>query len=74
MKSQRSYWKCCTVYNHLEEFIKYRYKVSDIALRELSLRIHYRFRVVPSYREESLHQYRMVVYDAVPQYHIYRYQ
>ena len=37
MKSQRSYWKYCTVYNHLEEFIKYRNKVSDIALRELSL-------------------------------------
>ncbi len=36
MKSQRSYWKYCTVYNHLEEFIKHRYKVSDIALRELS--------------------------------------
>ena len=36
MKSQRSYWKYCTVYNHLEEFIKQRYKVSDIALRELS--------------------------------------
>lgn len=36
MKSQRSYWKYCTVYNHLEEFIKRRYKVSDIALRELS--------------------------------------
>ena len=30
MKSQRSYWKYCTVYNHLEEFIKHRYKVSDI--------------------------------------------
>ena len=36
MKSQRSYWKYCTVYKHLEEFIKHRYKVSDIALRELS--------------------------------------
>ena len=36
MKNQRSYWKYCTVCNHLEEFIKRRYKVSDIALRELS--------------------------------------
>lgn len=36
MKSQCSYWAYCTVYNHLEEFIKLRYKVSDIALRELS--------------------------------------
>lgn len=36
MKSQRSYWKYCIVYNLLEEFIKYRYKVSDIVLRELS--------------------------------------
>ena len=36
IKSQRSYWKYCTVYNHLEEFIKHRYKVSDIALKELA--------------------------------------
>lgn len=36
MKSQRNYWKYCTVYNHLEVFIKHRYKVSDITLRELS--------------------------------------
>lgn len=36
IKSERSYWKYCIVYNHLEEFIKTRYKVSDIALRELS--------------------------------------
>lgn len=36
IKSLRSYWKYCTVYNHLEEFIKQRYKVSDIALRELA--------------------------------------
>lgn len=36
IKSLRSYWKYCTVYNHLEDFIKQRYKVSDIALRELT--------------------------------------
>ena len=36
IKSQRSYWKYCIVYNHLEEFIKQRYKVSDIALKELA--------------------------------------
>ena len=30
MKSQRSYRRYCTEYNHLEEFIKRRYKVSDI--------------------------------------------
>lgn len=36
MKSVRSYWKYCTVYNHLEEFIKSRYKMSDIALKELT--------------------------------------
>ena len=36
MKSERSYWKYCVVYNHLSEFIKQRYKVSDIALRELT--------------------------------------
>ena len=35
MKSERSYWKYCVVYNHLSEFIKQRYKMSDIALREL---------------------------------------
>lgn len=36
MKSQRSYWKYCTAYNHLSEFIKQRYKISDIALKELT--------------------------------------
>lgn len=36
IKSERSYWKYCTVYNHLSEFIKQRYKVSDIALKELT--------------------------------------
>ena len=36
IKSQRSYWKYCTVYNHLSEFIRQRYKVSDIALKELA--------------------------------------
>ncbi len=36
MKSERSYLKYCTVYNHLSEFIQQRYKLSDIALRELT--------------------------------------
>ena len=36
IKSQRSFWKYCTVYNHLSEFIRQRYKVSDIALKELA--------------------------------------
>ena len=36
MKSERSYLKYCTVYNHLSEFIRQRYKMSDIALRELT--------------------------------------
>lgn len=36
IKSHRSYWKYSTVYKHLKEFIKHRYKVSDIAFRELS--------------------------------------
>ena len=36
IKSERSYWKYRTVYNHLSEFIKQRYKVSDIALKELT--------------------------------------
>lgn len=36
MKSVRSYWKYSTVYNHLEEYIKSRYKMNDIALKELT--------------------------------------
>ena len=36
LKSLRSYWKYCTVYKHLAEFIEKRYKVSDIALKELA--------------------------------------
>lgn len=36
IKSERSYWKYCVVYNHLSDFIKQRYKVSDIALKELA--------------------------------------
>lgn len=36
IKSLRSYWKYCVVYKHLAEFIKQRYKVSDIALKELT--------------------------------------
>ena len=36
LKSLRSYWKYCTVYKHLSEFIEKRYKVSDIALCELT--------------------------------------
>lgn len=36
MKSERSYLKYRTVYNHLSEFIRQRYKMSDIALRELT--------------------------------------
>lgn len=36
LKSLPSYWKYCTVYKHLTEFIEKRYKVSDIALKELT--------------------------------------
>ena len=36
MKSERSYLKYGIVYKHLEEFIRQRYKVSDIALKELA--------------------------------------
>ena len=36
IKSERSYWKYRVVYNHLSEFIKQRYKVSDIGLKELA--------------------------------------
>ena len=36
IKSQRSYFKYCTVYNHLREFIKYHYGANDLSLRELS--------------------------------------
>ena len=35
-RSQSTYNKYCTVYQHLEEFIKTRYRLSDIALRELT--------------------------------------
>lgn len=37
LKSLRCYWKYCVVYKHLAEFIEKRYKVSDIALKELIL-------------------------------------
>lgn len=36
VKSLRSYFKYCTVYKHLQEFIKHQYGVDDIALRDLS--------------------------------------
>ena len=36
MKSKSTYQKYCTVYRHVQEFIRYRYKVSDIALKELT--------------------------------------
>ena len=36
LKSLRSYWKYCVVYKHLAEFVEKRYKVSDIALKELT--------------------------------------
>lgn len=36
MKSKSTYQKYCTVYKHVQEFIRYRYKVSDIALKELT--------------------------------------
>lgn len=35
-KSERSFLKYNTVYNHLSEFVRIRYKVSDIALKELT--------------------------------------
>ena len=36
MKSKSTYQKYCTVYRHVQEFIRYRYNVSDIALKELT--------------------------------------
>lgn len=36
MKSKSTYQKYCTVYRHLQDFIRYRYKVSDMALKELT--------------------------------------
>ena len=36
LRSQSTYNKYCTVYQYLEEFIKTRYRLSDIALRELT--------------------------------------
>ncbi len=74
MKSQRSYWKYRVVYKHLEEFIKQRYKMEDIALKELTPALYHRFRSFFANRERSLHQYCMVVYDASQKHHIYGYQ
>ena len=36
LRCPSTYNKYCTVYKHLEEFIKMRYHVSDIALKELT--------------------------------------
>lgn len=36
MKCKSTYQKYCVVYKHLEEFLKIRYRVSDIALKELT--------------------------------------
>ena len=36
LRCPSTYHKYCTVYKHLEEFIKTRYRVSDIALKELT--------------------------------------
>lgn len=36
MKAKSSYWKYLNVYKHLKEFIQQRYRVSDIALKELT--------------------------------------
>lgn len=36
IKSKSTYQKYCTVYRHVQEFIRYRYNVSDIALKELT--------------------------------------
>ena len=36
LRSKSTYEKYCTVYKHLEEFIKMHYHVSDIALKELT--------------------------------------
>lgn len=36
LRCPSTYHKYCTVYKHLEEFIKNRYRVSDIALKELT--------------------------------------
>ncbi len=37
LRHDSTYHKYCTVYKHLEEFIKTRYSLSEIALRELTL-------------------------------------
>lgn len=36
LRSQSTYKKYCAVYKHLEEFVKTRYRVGDIVLRELT--------------------------------------
>ena len=41
LRRDSTYQKYCTVYKHLKEFIKTRYRLSDIALRELTPRLHH---------------------------------
>lgn len=73
IKSQRSYWKYCTVYNHLHEFIRYRYNIEDIALRELSTTFMTDFelylRTEKNHSTNTVWSYMMplrsVIYDAI---------
>ena len=71
LKSPRSYWKYCTMYKHLSEFVEKRYKVSDIAFKELTPAFITGLRVVPAGRKESLQQHGLVLYDAVPENNLY---
>lgn len=69
IKSERSYWKYCTVHKHLSGFIKQRYKVSDIALKELAPAFITDFELFLN-GERPLHQYSLVVHDAITKNHL----
>ena len=73
IKSERSYWKYCTVYNHLSEFIKQRYKVSDIALKELTPAFITDFELFLR-TEKAIAQIRLVIYDAIAENYLHGYQ
>ena len=55
MKAKGTLLKYKTVYKHLQEFLTIRYRVKDIALKEL------RLRDVPTHGQALLHQYRVAV-------------
>ena len=60
MKAKGTLLKYKTVYKHLQEFLTIRYRVKDIALKELTPAF-IRLRDVPTHGQALLHQYRVAV-------------